>query len=152
MSLTVHQLALRLAKHIGVTAFDPGDVSNVDPLLQAGMRDGDVADLVAAINGALQELWELAPRAVQASCPGSCPAVNLADVGAVDDPGVEFPIPKGWEESVVLPLALQRLSVHPNFQPEAAKPEIAREAAMARRILQGLVGVCPTGTLTTVFR
>ena len=152
MALTVHQLALRLAKYIGVTAFDPGDVSNVSPLVQAGMRDGDVADLVAAINGALQEVWELAPCAVRAGCPEGCPVVSVADVGAVDDPGAALALPGDWEESVLLPLALQRLSAHPNFQPEAAKPEIAREAAMARRILQGLVGARPAGTLVTAFR
>lgn len=149
MALTVHQLALRLAKHIGVTAFDPGDVSNISPLVAAGLRAGDEADLVAAINGALQELWELAPRAVKT---GVCPVVTAADVGAVDDPGVALLLPKGWEESVLLPLALARLSVHPNFQPEAGKAEIAREAAMARRILQGLVGASPSGTMMTVFR
>lgn len=152
MALTVHQLALRLAKHIGVTAFDPGDVSNVNPLLQAGLRDGDVADVVAAINGALQELWELAPRAVRGACPEGCPAVNVADVGAVDDPGVAFALPGDWEESVLLPLALARLSAHPNFQTQAAKPEIERQAALARRILQGLAGDRPAGTLVTTFR
>jgi len=152
MALTVHQLALRLAKHIGVTAFDPGDVSNVNPLLQAGLRNGDLGDVVASINGALQELWELAPRAVRKGCPEGCPVVSVADVGAVDDPGVALALPGDWEESVLLPLALARLSAHPNFQPEAAKPEIAREAVMARRILQGLAGDRSTGTLVTAFR
>jgi len=71
MSLTIHQLALRLAKHIGVTAFDPGDVSNTNPLLQAGARGGDLDDVVACINGALQELWALAPRGVRALYPDS---------------------------------------------------------------------------------
>ena len=116
------------------------------------MRDGDAADLVAAINGALQEIWELAPRTVRAGCPEGCPVVSVADLGAVDDPGVSLALAGDWVESVLLPLALQRLSAHPNFQPESAKPELAREAAMARRILQGLAGQRPAGTLVTAFR
>ena len=138
MALTIHQLALRLAKHIGVTAFDPGDVSNTNPLLQAGARSGDLDDVVACINGALQELWTLAPRGVRALYPENCPVVTVADVGAASDPGVKFLLPEGWEESVLLPLALRRFTTHPNFQPEAAKPEIERQAAWAVRILLGM--------------
>jgi len=152
MSLTVHQLALRLAKHIGVTAFDPGDVSNTSPLLQAGARGGDLDEVVACINGALQELWMLAPRGVQALYPESCPIVTVADVGAVSDPVVTLLLPGGWEESVLLPLALRRFSTHPNFQPESAKPEIERQAACALRILMGMAGERPAATLEIEFR
>jgi len=153
MSLTVHQLALRLAKHIGVTAFDPGDVSNTNPLLQAGARGGDLDDVVACINGALQELWALAPRGVRAlHQQDSCQAVTAADVGAVSDPGVTFKLPDGWEESVLLPLALRRFSTHPNFQPASAKPEIERQAAWALRILLGMAGERSASTMETVFR
>jgi len=146
MALTVHQLALRLAKHIGVTAFDPGDVANTNPLLQAGARGGDLDDVVACINGALQELWELAPRAVRVLHPEGHP------VGAVSDPVVKFLLPEGWEESVVLPLALRRFTTHPNFAPESAKPEIERQAAVAVRIILGLGGEREAATLGTVFR
>ena len=152
MSLTIHQLALRLAKHIGVTAFDPGDVSNTNPLLQAGARGGDLDDVVAGINGALQEVWALAPRAVRELYPESCPVVTAADVGAVNDPGVTLLLPSGWEESVLLPLALRRFSTHPNFQPESAKPEIERQAACALRILLGMAGERPAAELETRFR
>jgi len=153
MALTIHQLALRLAKHIGVTAFDPGDPSNTNPLRQSALREGDLGDVVACINGALQEAWELAPGAVRALSAEGCPAVTAADVGAVDDPGVTLAVPGGWEESVLLPLALRRLSVHPDFTPEAARSEIERQAAAARRILQGLAGGRPAATVMgTDFR
>ena len=152
MSLTIHQLALRLAKHIGVTAFDPGDVSNTNPLLQAGARGGDLDDVVACINGALQELWALAPYAARKLCPDGCPVVTAADVGAVNDPEVTLPLPNGWEESVLLPLALRRFSTHPNFQPESAKPEIERQAAWALRILLGMAGERPAAEMVTDFR
>ena len=152
MSLTIHQLALRLAKHIGVTAFDPGDVSNTNPLLQAGARGGDLDDVVACINGALQELWTLAPRAVRALYPESCPVVTAADVGAVNDSGLTLLLPSGWEESVLLPLALRRFSTHPNFQPESSKPEIERQAALALRILLGMAGERAAAEMATPFR
>ena len=152
MSLTIHQLALRLAKHIGVTAFDPGDVSNTSPLLQAGARGGDLDDVVSCINGALQELWELAPRGVRGLYPDGCPKVTAADVGAVSDPGVTLLLPGGWEESVLLPLALRRFSTHPNFEPQSAKPEIERQAAWALRIILGMAGERPAATLETDFR
>jgi len=151
MALTIHQLALRLAKHIGVTAFDPGDVSNTNPLLQAGARGGDLDDVAACINGALQELWTLAPSGVQALYPENCPVVTVADIGTASDPGVKFLLPEGWEESVLLPLALRRFTTHPNFQPEAAKPEIERQAALAVRIIQGMSPEGPS-TIATGFR
>ena len=152
MALTIHQLALRLAKHIGVTAFDPGDVSNTHPLQQAALRGGDLDEVVGCINGALQEVWTLAPRAVRALYPENCPVVTAADVGAVNDPGVKILLPEGWEESVLLPLALRRFTAHPDFQPQASKPEIERQAVLARRILQGLAGERPAATLGTAFR
>ena len=152
MALTIHQLALRLAKHIGVTAFDPGDVSNTNPLLQPALRGGDLDDVVACINGALQELWLLAPRPLRALYPEECPVVTAAEVGAVNDPGVMLLLPAGWEESVLLPLALRRFTTHPNFQPEAAKPEIERQAALALRILLGLAGGNPAARVETHFR
>ena len=151
MSLTIHQLALRLAKHIGVTAFDQGDVSNTNPLLQAGARGGDLGDVVACINGALQELWMLAPRNVRALYPENCPVVTVADVGAASDPSVKFLLPEGWEESVLLPLALRRFTTHPNFQPAAAKPEIERQAVCAVRIIRGMSSESPAA-IETGFR
>lgn len=152
MSLTIHQLALRLAKHIGVTAFDPGDASNTNPLLQAGARGGDLEDVVACINGALQELWGLAPRGVRALYPENCPVVTAADVGAASDPGITLLLPSGWEESVLLPLALRRFSTHPNFTPESAKPEIQRQAAWALRILLGMAGERPAAEMIPGFK
>ncbi|MEI6350059.1 MAG: hypothetical protein WCP06_03015 [Verrucomicrobiota bacterium] len=134
MSLTVHQVALRLAKHIGVTAFDPGDPSNTPSASQgAGLRDGDIEYIVASINGALQELNDWAPGLAVAER-----AITAADVGGASDPGVGFAVPTGWEESVVLPLALQRFTAHPSFLPASAKAEIARQAGVARRIVQGV--------------
>lgn len=153
MALTIHQLALRLAKHLGVTAFDPGDISNTYPLAQAGARVGDLEDVVACINGALQELWTLAPYGVRALYPDRCPVVTTADVGTASDPEVTLLLPAGWEESVLLPLALRRLTTHPDFQPEAAKPEIERQATFALRVLLGLEGDRPAAaTLETRFR
>lgn len=152
MALTIHQLALRLARHLGVTTFDPGDVPNVSPLVQAGARAGDLDAVVACINGALQEVWTLAPREVRALYPAECPVVTAADVGAASDPGRTVLLPEGWEESVLLPLALRRLTVHPDFEPAAAKPEIERQAALALRILLGFEGRPPAAVIGTSFR
>ena len=307
-------MALRLAKHIGVTSFDPGDASNTSPLHGPGLREGDVEELVACMNGALQELWDRAPVAVRfarlgidlhapttvtlqvtpestalsafggyepwmdgctvriagddcdnelvdgqtllrpysgageaapvtvtatvfADCAspgaevtgvvdpiGTCGSVHLprlltrvasrvefeswsgmaqkktgmpevclvetrvlpsrsrlgirlrvhpmpmeamlltygamlnapmmtvADVGTVNDPGRTFPIPGGWEESVLLPLALQRLSVHPNFAPDSARDEIERQVATARRMMQSAAPQRPAGRMVPSFR
>lgn len=297
MALTAQQLALRLAKHIGVTSFDPADSSNTDSA-QPALQPGDTDELVACINGALQELWDTAPSSVRlsrlnvelrapaalaltvthggkaiaafpdyaawmdgctirfetgeeneivsgsallrpycgptaaegtevaatlyADCVTAGPeviavldpmeardlcgasgrllpraasrgqfeswwglgarktgfpevcfvetgyfsgaagpmgirlrvhpmplealilvygaclnvlAISAADLGTDSDPGTVLPIPGDWEESVLLPLALQRLSVHPRFKPQDAKTEIARQAAMARRMI-----------------
>jgi hypothetical protein len=154
MALSLHELGLRLAKHLGVTAFDAGDISNTSPLSHSPARPGDLDDIVACINGALQEIWTLAPRTVRALYPDQCPVVTAADVGLVgsDDPGVTLLLPKGWEESVLLPLALRRLSAHPDFKPAAGKPEIKRQALLALRIVAGLDG-CPMPSLVqTHFR
>jgi len=314
MSLTVHQLALRLAKHVGVTTFDPGAPSNTTPLHLPGLREGDIDEIVACINGALQEMWDRAPVAVcfarlgielrapatvtlevtresngisafadyapwmdgctiridgdafdnelvdgqtllrpymgpaldggtpvgatvYADCAspgpevigivdpiGTCgsvhlpalltrvtsraefeswwgtaqkrtglpevcfvetrffparsrlgirlrvhpmpveamlltygarlnaPAIVAADIGAVNDPGTPFPIPGGWEESVLLPLALQRFSAHPNFAPESAREEIDRQAQVARKIMQGAAPQRSPARLLPAFR
>lgn len=153
MALTMHELALRLAKYLGVTAFDPADASNVDPLLQAALRPGDVDDVVAALNGALQEFWELAPRGVRALYPEGCPRVMSQDVGVACDPGVTLLLPEGWEESILLPLALRRLSALPGFQAQAARPEIERQAAWAVRIILGLGGErAQAASMGTSFR
>jgi len=92
------------------------------------------------------------PQVVRANCPAGCPVVTVADVGAVNDPGVSIPLQENWEESILLPLALQRFTTHPNFQPEAAKPEIARQAALVRQILKALEPKRPVAALGTQFR
>jgi hypothetical protein len=155
MALSLHELGMRLARHLGVTALDPGDVSNTSPLSQAAARPGDLDDIAAALNGALQEMWTLSPRGVRALYPDECPVVTAADLGAAGpySSGSVLLFPKGWEESVLLPLALRRLSVHPDFQPATAKAEIERQAAMALRVLLGLdpEGTAPA-VLSTHFR
>lgn len=55
--------------------------------------------------------------------------------GEVGDPGVTFPIPNGWVESLLLPLALQRFTAMPGFLNEAAKPEIQRQFQAAKLML-----------------
>ena len=85
--------------------------------------------------------------------PEGCPRVTVADVGTVTDPGVTLLFPAGWEESILLPLALRRLSVHPDFQAVAAKPEIERQAAWAVRMILGLEGERPQAApMGTSFR
>jgi hypothetical protein len=78
--------------------------------------------------------------------------MTVADVGTVNDPGRTFPIPGGWEESVLLPLALQRLSVHPNFAPDSARDEIERQVATARRMMQSAAPQRPAGRMVPSFR
>ena len=155
MALSIHELGLRLAKHLGVTAFDPGDPANVNPLSQAAARPGDLEEIVASINGALQEIWTLAPRAVRALYPDTCPIVTTKDIGVAtpESSATTLLLPAGWEESVLLPLALLRLSAHPDFQPESARAEIERQAAMALRILMSLGGERPAPSrIGTHFR
>ena len=138
MSLSVHELALRLGGHLGVTAFDPGDASNLHPLVKGGARPGDLDAVVAAINGALQEMWTFASAKLKGLYPAQCPVVTAADVMTANDPGRTVLLPEGWEESVLFPLALRRLSVHPDFTPASARVEIERQAALALRIVKGI--------------
>jgi hypothetical protein len=88
--------------------------------------------IVACVNGALQEVWEFAPGGGGVDAP----SISVEDVGTTTDPGKAFPLPGGWEESVLLPLALQRMVTHPKFEPTTAKAEITRQAGVARRLLQ----------------
>ena len=302
MPLTAHQLALRLARHIGVTTFDPGDPSNASPL--AGLQDGDIDEIDACVNAPVAvcfarlgiELRAPAPVTVQvtaesnalaafsgyaswmdgctiridgdacdnevvdgstllrpyvgptteagmvsatvfADCAspgpevigivdpiGTCgsghlpalltrvtsraefeswwgiatkrtgrpevcfvetrffparsrlgirlrvhpmptesmlltygarlnaPVITAADVGATNDPGTGFPIPGGWAESVLLPIALQRFTTHPNFAPESAKEEIARQAEAARKMMQSAAPQRTPARLLPTFR
>lgn len=57
---TTRQLALRLARHLGVASFDPGHASNNSPLHLPGARRGDLGEMVACLNAALSEMWEMA--------------------------------------------------------------------------------------------
>lgn len=157
MGLTVHQLALRLGKHIGVVSLDPVDPANLSPLHGAGLRVGDGEELLACINGALQELWEATPKAVRVERLGEVgavlpPTVSMEDLGSASDPGRQIPLSEGWEEAVLLPLALLRLSVHPAFVPQGGREEIARQARVARRLIKrGESPVC-AGCMVTRFR
>ncbi len=66
------------------------------------------------------------------------PAIEEADILPDEDPGVEFPLPEGWDESVLLPLAIRRFTTHAAFA--AAGPavvtEINRQAMVAMGILR----------------
>jgi len=304
MPLTPQELALRLAKFIGVTSLDPNDPSNIPPTFQRGLQPGDVEELAACINAGLQEIWDLMPTALRfvrcgMALPGPAPvtldltqgsatvaaftghaawmngcAVEMAgerneivDVGALlfpyegasgsaiaalvygdavvplagtvsvvgplwignrevrlleeretferrkaVDPGrkgvpevawVEmradppvpllvarlrfypipdrplrlvygarlsvpsvtaadlasatpvpgFPIPHGWDEAVLLPLAVNRLSIHPDFLiTSTQKTEIPRQAEAARRIVLGARPMRGEGRMIPVFR
>jgi len=301
-----------MAKHLGVTSLDPADASNTPPLSHRGLQEGDVEELVACINAALQELWDGAPTAVRfsrvgialrapvpvsltlshesnaisafpqyaswmdgctvriegeahdnelvdgttllrphlgppgtvaATVYGDCaspgpeviavldplatcgsshnpallrrattrvefeaarerarnalgspevcfvetrffpsqsrlgirlrvhpmpeesmlltygarlnaPSVTATDLGTDTDPGITFPIPGGWEESVLLPLAVQRLSLHPDFAPQnaTAKAELSRQTEAARRIMRGAIPERSETRLHPAFR
>ena len=82
----------------------------------------------------------------------NAPTVTVADVGAASDPETTLPIPGGWCESVLLPLALQRFSAHPNFTPESAKEEIARQAEVARKMMQSAAPQRAASRLLPTFR
>ncbi|HWL52114.1 MAG TPA: hypothetical protein VNQ90_06755 [Chthoniobacteraceae bacterium] len=285
MALSVRQLALRLAKHIGVSSFDPADPSNADE----GLQPGDVEECVACLNAALAELWQEAPTILcrtqvgvpvraplpvgvtvsegsgtvtafalhaawmdgcairiegdaqvneivdagnlrfpylGATAPGGAaksavvygdfvtappgvkrvldpvfwngggkrlqrvngrggfemprregvplrcsvepayesgalrvglrldplptgagllsigarlvpPTVTESDIGVASDPQISLALPGGWDEAVVLPLALSRISMHPRFEPANVRTEIARQATIARRVMNG---------------
>ncbi len=53
--MTVQELALRLLKYIGVTSLDPSAAGNGRNTM--GLADGDLDDVAAAINGAMQEIF-----------------------------------------------------------------------------------------------
>ena len=57
--MTVQELALRLLKYIGVTSLDPDAAGNGRNT--PGLADGDLDDVAAAINGALQEIFGQGP-------------------------------------------------------------------------------------------
>ena len=147
MSLTVHELALRLGKQIGVSSFDPGRTANTHPLLPGGAYEGDLEAVVTAINGALAEMWDGVPASAREGVFGvnACPHIELSDVGAASDAQVFLPIPNGWDEAVVLPLAMRRLLVHPQFQAGESLVEIERQAVWALRFVQKCLPVNGAG-------
>jgi len=57
--MTVQELALRLLKYIGVTSLDSNAAGNGRNTM--GLADGDIEDVAAAINGALQEIFAQGP-------------------------------------------------------------------------------------------
>lgn len=66
------------------------------------------------------------------------PTITAADVGTYSsDPGTQ--IPQDWNESIVLPFAMQRFQMHPVFdgRPNVVK-EIARQLAIAQNLLDAL--------------
>ena len=82
----------------------------------------------------------------------NAPVVTPADVGAASDPETTLPIPGGWCESVLLPLALQRFSAHPNFTPDEARDEITRQAEVARKMMQSAAPQRAASRLLATFR
>lgn len=80
--MTVYQLALRLIKYIGRVSLDPSDPSNLGNPMRPPLVAGDLEDVLAAINGALQELWDLAPTAWRYKRIGV--AINAPTAVAVD--------------------------------------------------------------------
>jgi hypothetical protein len=156
--MTVHQLALRMVKHLGVTSLDPADPSNVNGGEKA-LAEGDVDDIMAAINAALQEVWTLAPISTRVHYFGATPqstppipAVTRSDVGAASDPAIRLPVPNEWAESVLLPLAMQRFSSHPRFTPSTAKAELDRQADLARKIINRPSVTLTASSLIPCFR
>lgn len=65
------------------------------------------------------------------------PMVTASDIGETTDPEISLALPGGWDEAVVLPLALARISTHPRFRPNDIKMEIIRQATIARRVMNG---------------
>lgn len=63
------------------------------------------------------------------------PVVTVATSGEYVDPGVNFGLPDGWDESILLPVALQRFTASPLFKNESVKAEIARQYGEAIKIL-----------------
>lgn len=64
--------------------------------------------------------------------------ITRADVGIYNDPGTMFNIPGGWDESVLLPMALKRFSATPSFGTgnPLIQAEIDRQHQMAVSIIQ----------------
>lgn len=58
---------------------------------------------------------------------------DIFDGTTEDDPRTLIPLPDGWVESILLPIAKQRYTANPRFRNESAKPEIQRQykAALA---------------------
>lgn len=59
MSLTVHKLGLSLLRRIGVLSYDPAQ--NAGNQNRRGLCDGDLEEVLIAINGAMEECFSLGP-------------------------------------------------------------------------------------------
>lgn len=57
--MTYRQISAVLARYIGILSFDPA--ANANSNNRRGLGDQDIADLVACINGAQEEVYSLAP-------------------------------------------------------------------------------------------
>lgn len=82
------------------------------------------------------------------------PAVVPTDISTLPDPQRRFPLPGGWDESVVLPLANRRLATHPDFVSltTAVRQEIVEQAKTAHRILRSVSPHRFSETLHPTFR
>jgi len=80
------------------------------------------------------------------------PGIDEADLGTDTDPGVAFPLPAGWDEAVLLPLALLRFSAHPLFKPTNQRAELTRQAEAARKVMLGSTPDRNAGAMVPVFR
>ena len=65
-------------------------------------------------------------------------SISSSDIGTMTDPNTTFGIPGGWDESVLLPMALKRFSGTPTFGNgnPLIQAEIDRQHKKARDILQ----------------
>jgi hypothetical protein len=62
--------------------------------------------------------------------------VSTSDSGAgAGDPGTIIPVPNGWVETILMPIALKRFTGTALFKNSAALPEIDRQYKLALRIL-----------------
>ena len=57
-----------------------------------------------------------------------------------DDPVTYLPVPNGWVESILLPIALKRFSGTPAFKNSSALPEIERQFKVALQTLKDSKG------------
>jgi len=80
------------------------------------------------------------------------PAIDAADLGSDTDPEVFFPLPAGWDEAVLLPLALLRFSAHPLFKPTNQRAELVRQADAARAVMLGSTPERNAVAMVPVFR